>query len=183
MRRAGTGRLPDGARVTWTVADGSRGRRWREAVADATGIRHSLLFETGPDRRFSHLELATPAGLLTLHPERDGTLHGNVVDAAGVRHVVGLPWQADGVVDVAGSAITAAAAAWLLDGQGPRAKAAAPATVLRIEAGLGLGVRSTVITRLWEGSWRAAGGSRFAADLEGLPALADGKTWPLEQAE
>ena len=33
--------------------------------------------------RFSHLELAAAAGLWTLHPEGDGTLHGNHVDPRG----------------------------------------------------------------------------------------------------
>jgi hypothetical protein len=167
--------------VTWTVADGSKGRRWREVVRDAAGVRHSLLFETGPDRRFSHLELATPAGLLTLHPEGDGGLHGNAVNAEGVRHVVGLGWDPDGVVELEGSAVTTAAAAWLVS----RAvrEASSPVVVLRIHADLGLDVRSTTVSRLWEGSWRLAGGPRLVADLEGLPALSDAETWPLEQAE
>jgi hypothetical protein len=96
------------------VAEGRRGRRWREAIVGPAGLRHSLLLETAPGGRFSHLELAAPAGLLTLHPEPDGTLHGNVVEAGGIRHVTGLPWDADGVVDVEGSTIAGAACAGLL---------------------------------------------------------------------
>ena len=61
----------------------------------------------GSGRRFAHLELSTAAGLLTLHPERDGTLHGNAVTAAGMRHVVGLPWPADSLLVVHGSPISA----------------------------------------------------------------------------
>jgi hypothetical protein len=180
VRRAGSGRLPDGGWVTWTVADGSKGRRWREVVTDETGIRHSLLFETAPDRRFSHLELASPAGLLTLHPEADGTLHGNVVGRDGVRHVVGLPWTRDGLVDLAGSAITAAASAWLLEREpGPPS----PTTVLGISAALALDAHPVVVARRWDGSWGIAGASRFAADLDGLPVLADGATWSLEVGE
>jgi hypothetical protein len=181
VRRAGSGRLPDGARVTWTVADGARGRRWREAITDAAGIRHSLLLETGPDRRFAHLELSTPAGLLTLHPEADGTLHGNVVDAAGVRHVVGLSWDPDGLVDLEGSAITAAACAWRLDG-GPSASGMRPVIVLRVSAGLGLEVVRASAERLWEGSWRLGGRTRVAADADGAPVPLEGESWPLELA-
>jgi hypothetical protein len=181
VRRAGSGRLPDGGRVTWTVADGSKGRRWREVVIEGSGIRHSLLFETAPDRRFSHLELASPAGLLTLHPEADGTLHGNVVGADGVRHVIGLPWSREGLVDLAGSAVTTAASAWLLERMEPGPSA--PLMVLRISAALALDAHPVVVARRWDGSWGIAGASRFAADLDGLPVLADGVTWPLEVGE
>jgi hypothetical protein len=181
VRRAGTGRLPDGARVTWTIADGSRGRRWREVVIDETGIRHSLLFETGPDRRFSHLELATPAGLLTLHPEGDGTLHGNVVGREGVRHVAGLAWELDAVVSVSASAITNAAAAWLFAARG--AAGAETITVLRIDRSLGLQASRVPIERVAERSWRMADGTQLAAAADGLPMLADGDSWPLEQGD
>ena len=79
LRRAGTG--PDGDGRPRLVV--GRGRQARPALAgddpaDGAGLRHALLLETAPDGSFSHLELATPAGLLTLHPEGDGTLHGNV---------------------------------------------------------------------------------------------------------
>src|SRR5689334_12470317 len=82
QRRAGHVRVGGGASITWSVAEGHRGRRWREVVrvgGGRPGIRHSLLLETDPDGRFNHLELSTEGGLLTLHPEGDGTLHGNAV--------------------------------------------------------------------------------------------------------
>jgi hypothetical protein len=180
VRRAGTGRLPDGARVTWTVADGSKGRRWREAVTDGSGIRHSLLFETSPDRRFAHLELATTAGLLTLHPEGDGTLHGNVVDRSGVRHVVGLAWERDGLVHLDGSAITAAAAAWLLSG---RSVASSAISVLRISPALRVDVAVVDVTRRGDGSWDGVGAARFAAAADGLPLLDETEDWALELPE
>ncbi len=185
MRRAGTGRLSAGEHVTWTVADGSRGRRWREVVTDGRGVRHALLFETGPDRRFAHLELATPAGLLTLHPEGGGSLHGNVVDAAGVRHVVGLPWDPDGLIELESSAVTPAAGAWLLDagGSGPGTARRRAVTLLRIAAGLGLEVHRAAVERAWDGSWGVAGAARFVADADGLPVLEDASSWPLELAE
>ena len=181
VRRAGSGRLSDGGQVTWTVADGSKGRRWREVVTDAAGIRHSLLLETTPDRQFSHLELATRSGLLTLHPEGDGTLHGNVVGVDGVRHVAGLPWSRDGLVDLEGSPVTSAACAWLLERVEPGPSS--PVTVLRISGALGLDAHPVIVGRRWDGSWGIAGASRFVADLDGLPVLADGSTWPLEVTE
>jgi hypothetical protein len=82
-----------------------------EAIAGAAGLRHSLLLETDPAGRFSHLELATPSGLLTIHPEPGATLHGNVLESGGLRHVVGVAWDADGVVDIAGSVVCGPAAA------------------------------------------------------------------------
>src|SRR6185503_20526967 len=96
---------------------GRRGRRWREVVRvgqGRQGLRHSLLLESDPEGRFAHLELATDVGLLTLHPESDGSLHGNAIvdhgeahlrDATGVEHVRGLPWPADGIALVEGSLI------------------------------------------------------------------------------
>jgi hypothetical protein len=110
LRRAGRGRQPDGSLVTWSVADGRRGRRWREVVTRDGAVVLSLLLETDPDRRFSHLELSTSAGLLTLHPEVDGTLHGNTVTANGVEHVRGVPWDVEGVVIVERSSLSTAAA-------------------------------------------------------------------------
>ena len=72
LRVAGWGTLDDGAGVTWTVAEGRRGRRWREVVVRGDAVGHSLLLETGIDGRFSHLELARAGGLWTFHPETDG---------------------------------------------------------------------------------------------------------------
>jgi hypothetical protein len=110
IRRAGHGRSPDGSLVTWSVADGRRGRRWREVVSRDGAVVLSLLLETDPDRRFSHLELSTSAGLLTLHPEGDGTLHGNAVKPDGLDHVRGIPWDAESVVIVEASSLSSAAA-------------------------------------------------------------------------
>ena len=165
LRRAGRGPSADGSTITWSVAEGRRGSRWREVrVADGAVIS-SLLLELDPSRRFSHLELSTSAGLLTLHPEGDGSLHGNAVGTAGVRHVVGLPWQPDDLLLVAGSPISRAAAAH-------RAEASRP-------SGVALGVVVAVDLTLVR---RAIGRSERAIDLEpdGLPAFAGGEMWPLE---
>lgn len=162
VRRGGRADLGDRAVVTWTVADGSKGRRWREVVVRDGAIVHSLLLETFPDGRFAHLELSTPAGLLTLHPEGDGTLHGNAVTADGVRHVVGLPWPTGAVVLVEGSIVARAAAAVGADGL-----TSLPAVVVSPE----LTLASGMVDRQSIGE---------GLDAEGLPWLDEGASWPLE---
>ena len=161
VRRAGHGRAPDESIVTWSVAEGGRGRRWREVVRTGEGVRSSLLLELDPDGRFSHLELSTAAGLLTLHPERDGTLHGNTVTGAGVGHVIAVPWDRDAVVLLDGSTICHAAASG-----GP------------------LGIRATDALRIGLDLSLARGAATIdpaVISVDGLPALADGASWPLEQ--
>lgn len=167
IRLAGRGRGADGRRVTWTIAEGRRGRRWREVVEDGGGACWSLLYETDPSGRFSHLELATAEGLATLHPEEDGTLHGNVVDADGVRHIEGLPFPADAVLVVAGSNVAGAAVARWVAGHG-RPDAGIAAVVLD-PATLGLRARPL------------AAGDVVPADADGVPQLADADVWPLER--
>ena len=88
LRRAGVGELPDGSVVTWSVAEGARGRRWRWTIAAPTGLRHAGLVELDRDGRIARLELETTDGMLTLHPDGDGrSAHGNVVRAHGVEPV------------------------------------------------------------------------------------------------
>jgi hypothetical protein len=182
VRRAGSGRTATGDRAWWSVAEGRRGRRWREAIVGGDGLRHSLLFETAPDGAFSHLELSTPLGLVTLHPEGDGTLHGNVIEAGGIRHIVGLPWEASGVVDVEGSPIAGAACARLL-GRDLAAGESARRTVLRITSGLLITTGPGSVERIDAETWRIAGGAPVRVDALGLPSLPDAETWPLEQGD
>ncbi len=162
LRRAGRGRASDRGLVVWSVSEGRRGRRWREVRSSADGaVVSSLLLELDPDGSFSHAELATQAGLLTLHPERDGTLHGNVITAAGIEHVRGLPWTPESVVLVEGSPVAAAAAAAAAgDGRAHRA----------IVIGLDLA---------WRVEERAEPST--ALDGRGVPLLADASEWPLEE--
>ncbi|HEY3523411.1 MAG TPA: hypothetical protein VGK63_06880 [Candidatus Limnocylindrales bacterium] len=166
IRRAGECRLIDGSTVTWTVAEGTKGRRWREVVVRDGAIVHSLLLETFPDGRFAHIELAAPTGLLTLHPEGDGTLHGNTVTARGVGHIRGLPWSDATIVLVTGSVVAAVAARHRLqDGDG----------TARLDA---IEIRSDLTLRRTR---------PVAADLsvpigdDGVPAPGDGRSWPLEE--
>ncbi len=153
----------------------------------AMGLRYSLLLETTPDGRFSHLELATPAGLLTLHPEADGTLHGNRLTADGLRHLIGLPWDRAGVVDVEGSPVADAAMAASLATAGPYGSARHPGPdrvlVLRVGTDLELSTTPTAAERLADGSWRLDPGGVRGADHDGLPALDGGESWPLELPE
>ena len=147
--------------MTWSVAAGSRGRRWREVVAAEGTVRSSLLLELDPDGRFSHLELSTAAGLLTLHPEGDGTLHGNAVTHNGVRHVMGWPWERDRAIWVGGSSICLPA------GRRPDGTRATAWQVIDRD----LHLETTV--RVMRPDWSLV-------DAEGLPVLEDGTSWSLE---
>jgi len=180
LRRAGAGTDSGGGRVVWSVAEGGRGRRWREVRTSPSGaVRSSLLLETDPDGRFLHTEISTAAGLLTLHPEPDGTLHGNVVDRAGVHHVAGLPWARDGVVLLEGSPISLAGAATLL------AAAIEPGAVVAragVVVGLDLALRREGfrVERIGAATWRLDDGGHVDLDDRGLPRLGGGADWPLE---
>jgi hypothetical protein len=108
VRRGGTGTLPTGERVVWSIADGARGRRWREMTIASGVMVRSVLLETDPAGRCTRLELATALGLLTLHPEPDdASLHGNVVGEDGVRHLR-FDWSPRHELLIAGSPASAA---------------------------------------------------------------------------
>ncbi len=181
-RLAGWGRLADGASVTWTISEGRKGRRWREVVADGDAVRHALLLETDPDGRFNHLELASAAGLWTLHPEGDGTLHGNHVDPHGttVRHVSGWAFGPEDWVVIAGSPIAAAAIAW------HEATVVAPTGDV-VRAGVVLGRdgrltpdRAIRLERVSVRAWRFAPGDVFEITEDGAPVLEGGGGSDLE---
>jgi hypothetical protein len=172
LRRAGRGTAADGSVITWSVAEGRRGSRWREVRVRGESVVSSLLLELDAAGRFSHLELSTASGLLTLHPEGDGTLHGNAVGAGGVRHVMAVPWTRDDILLVAGSPTSRAAAARRIEaspaGDAPRAK------------GVGFGI---VVGLDLSAERRAIGRSERAVPLDpdGLPIFGDGLSWPLER--
>jgi hypothetical protein len=191
LRRAGHVRSADRASVTWSVAEGHRGRRWRELVRVGNGrpgIRHSLLLETDPDGAFSHLELSTEAGLLTLHPEDDGTLHGNAIvdhaeaglrDATGVEHVRGLAWARDGLALVDGSLVCQLAGVHLL-GARLAAMTSRDQPVIWIPETLWLEVKPVRIERIDDRRWRFGASPVLEVNEDGLPVLPDGSIWPLE---
>lgn len=170
IRRAGTGRFVNLFDVVWSLAEGQKGRRWREVRLVNGGVVSSLLLETFPDGRFAHLEASTAAGLVTLHPEDDGTLHGNTVTAAGIHHVVGVPWPAGSVVVLDGSPIAIAAAAWYLREAKPPRDPSGRQPIVMIDPNL----------RVTAASIPPDGLAHDRIDADGLPVLENGETWPLE---
>jgi hypothetical protein len=179
VRRAGQGRGPDRTFLIWTVAEGRRGRRWREVRYADGGVISSLLLETDAEGQFSYLEASTAAGLITLHPEGGTELHGNVVTAAGVEPVAGLPWSRASIALLEGSAISQAAAAFgLRDRMAPADAGSDPGVMIPLSLSIQPGpIR---VERLDDTRWRFANGDALSIDAEGLPILIDGETWPLE---
>jgi hypothetical protein len=155
LRRAGSGGLADGSVVTWSVAEGSRGRRWRWTLADEAGLRHAGLVELDAAGRFARLELETGEGMLTLHPDADRrSAHGNVVRPGGVTPIQ-LAWADDDGIAIEGDAFGSAIAGgrgsgWLV--------------------GSDLGVRRN----------DRGAPSGIALDERGIPRLSDPREWSLE---
>jgi hypothetical protein len=182
LRFGGRGRGIDGGSVIWSVAEGGRGWRWREVRSTGHAVASSLLLETDATGRFAHLELSTPSGLLTLHPEGDGTLHGHAIVSDGIEHVEGLRWDADGVALLEGSTVCRAAALQLLaDKLEPSTSLAHLAVV--IPPTLWLEVKPVRIERIDVRSWRFGDEEPFEVDPRGLPMLRGGEIWPLERDE
>ncbi len=155
LRRAGTGRQPDGSLVTWSVAEGARGRRWRWTVADGDGLRHAGLVELDRDGRFARLELERGSGMLTLHPDRERTMaHGNVVRPEGVDPLA-VSWSDGDGIAIEGDGFGSAVAGW---------------------QGRGLLVGRDLRLRRPEN----APGLALHADDRGVPLLIDAQEWPLE---
>jgi hypothetical protein len=147
--------LEDGSMVTWSVAEGARGRRWRWTIAMGEGLRHAGLVELDPDGRFGRLELETARGMLTLHPDADRrSAHGNVVRPGGVEPVEVAWSDDDGLAiddDPFGSAVACwRGSGWVID----------PDLQLRREDG---------------GDTRA-----LELDERGIPRLDVAREWPLE---
>jgi hypothetical protein len=180
LRVGGRGQGADGASVVWSVAEGNRGRRWREVRNVGGGMASSLLLETDPAGQFAHLELSTPSGLFTLHPEGDGTLHGHAIVSDGVEHVTGLPWDHDGIVLLEGSTVCRLAAvaglALVVAAGTSRGHLAAV-----IPPTLWLEVSPVRVERIDATTWRFGGDEAFAVDERGLPILRGGEIWPLER--
>jgi hypothetical protein len=179
LRLAGRGRLLDGGLVTWSLAEGIRGRRWRATLGDGGRLRAALLLEVAVDGRPMKLELATPVGLLTVHPEPDGVLHGNVVTAAGVGPI-DVPFGGALALDVERLPIGAAVACHGLAGSvGVGEGIELP--VVRL--GHDLSVRSSVarVGRRAPGAW-TIDGAPLDLDARGVVVLGEAHEWPLETA-
>ena len=209
VRRGGRAVLPSGELIVWSIADGRRGRRWREAVSADGKLLRTLLAETNQAGRLVRLELATAAGLLTLHPDLEETvLHGNVVTPTGIRHLTFDPTivRVDG--SPAAGAIAVASLAGLVE-VGATMRVDLVVVDDRLEPRSG----SWAVSRLEPRTWRlvephepgsgggsgpevrdageAVGGKAASGaivgggehilrlDEHGLPVIA-GETWPLE---
>jgi hypothetical protein len=144
-----------------------------------------VLLETTTDGAVARLEVSSAAGLLTLHPD-GATLHGNVVRPLGIDHVT-LPWPADTVLLVAGSPVTAAAAARVL---ARRVGVGEGRSVAVVEVDGELRVRAATyrVARVAPDRWLmlpAAGehGPALELDADWAPVLAGAATWPLESED
>lgn len=179
VRRAGRFGDADGRTVTWSVADGRRGRRWRWTIARADGALDAVhTLETDPDGTFSRLESAGPERLLTLHREADGSLHGNRVAATGVEHLAYAP--APRLVLLGGDALGLAA---LVAGLPPLAEAVV-VELLVVSDDLATSVETARVVPDGQRSIRLELGGAIRhveLDVDGLPAGAAASTsWPLE---
>jgi len=185
LRRAGWGRLGAGRRLLWTVAEGERGRRWRSSIIDAAGrLERTLLLEVTSGGTIGRLELASAAGLLTLHPSHDGSaVHGNVATPMGMRHIA-LAWSATHRILVDGSPIgTAVVLTGLADTIGVGEGRIVP--VLAVSDDLDAVPAVRRFARVGPGTWWVvdpAGGARdrVVLDERGVPVLDAHEEWPLE---
>jgi hypothetical protein len=189
VRLAGHGVDRLGRAVTWTIADGERGRRWREATAGAEAgdgspgsLAHAITLETGHAGQWLRLEVAAAAGLLSLHPDRDGSINGNVVSEAGVRHI------AKGVVepplvDVRDSLVAETALCRALERQ-VAAGEGSTVSVVRVSPTLDVEVAQLQVMRTDARTWEltdADGIRTVSMGDRGAPVTSDaGAKWPLE---
>jgi hypothetical protein len=182
IRLAGIVAQDEATEVIWSIAEGWRGRRWREASVRLGRLAGTRVIEISPEGRLQRIEAAAPVGMLTLHPSEDGsTLHGNVVTAEGVRHLA-LPWGPAHRLVVAGSIGAVAVACQGLD----TLIQPGGSTVFRgisIDADLSIGEGSVRIERSGLSGWRISAPefsveSAAELDSDGLPQ--GGVGWPLE---
>jgi hypothetical protein len=189
VRLAGHGLDRLGRAVTWTIADGERGRRWREATTGlgtaegaSGGLAHAVTMETGHAGQWLRLEVAALAGLLSLHPDRDGSVNGNVVSETGVRHV-GLGIVEPPLVDVRGSLVAETALCRALERQ-VAAGEGSTVSVVRVSATLDIEVAELQVMRTDARTWELAdadGIRTVSMGDRGAPVTSDaGAKWPLE---
>ncbi len=186
VKAGGRAIAPDGRSIVWSVAEGPRGRRWREAIVQGGSLHRSLLLEVSPAGAPTRLELTTEAGLLTLHPDIEGReLHGNVVTTSGVRHLR-FDWSFEHELFVVGSPAGAAVALRrfadiLAVGE------ARPVPVVWIDDALEPRPGAWQVTRTGSDAWelRDLDGTEtrpIRVDEDGIPILPRAERWPLEMA-
>jgi hypothetical protein len=191
LRLGGRHVLATGETVVWSIADGRRGRRWRELTIVDGVARRSILFEMDPAGEVSRLEIGSAAGLLTLHPVgRPAAIHGNLVSAAGIRHL-SFPGEAGTVLVVDGSPASDAIVLGRPELAGLAVGAGRRFAAFRVDERLDPEPVEIEITRLETRSWRwttwptdgppSTGPPRTVRlGADGLVELADGARWPLE---
>ncbi len=181
LRVGGTTRLREGVRLLWSMAEGARGRRWRATLTGHGGLQGVLLLEVTPAGRPSRLEVATPAGLLTLHPEADErSIHGNVVRADGVSPLA-FAWGPDHELDLAGVPFgLAVAARRRAAGLGVGEALSCPVLVVGADLAVRAGERR--LLRIGATRWRSEGPDGVAEELSVDPdGLIDADArWDLE---
>jgi hypothetical protein len=135
--------------------------------------------------RPARLEIASVAGVLTLHPEPSGGLHGNVVTPTGVRHLA-LDWSDahEIAVDrspIATSVIVHRLSGFVPVGQGRDVEVAVVTENLEVKPG------TRRFERISDTTWRIEGGERprsLSIDERGIPTWPDGDgdaiEWALE---
>ena len=183
-RIGGRARTIDGATIVWSRADGTRGTRWREVLDRDGRMTRTVLVEVSSDGFINRLEVATPAGLLTLHPGAAGsTLHGNVVTPNGVRHL-SFPWGRDHDILLLGSPAIASTTLSRIASAVPVGQAIGM-EMLVIDDALEPRLLPWRIQREGESTWEVRQPEtgqvrRLTLDPTGYPVLADAEVWPLE---
>jgi hypothetical protein len=182
LRQAGHGLSVDGQRAWWSVAEGSRGRRWRE-VREVAGVTLGILLELDPLGRWSRLEMTSASGLLTLHPEwAEDAVHGNVATADGLRHVA-MEWSSRHRLLVPGSIAALAALARSLETT-CRVGESAVVPGLAVDPYLHIDPVMIRVSRRAHDTWilGVVGAEPEIVRLEpdGWPVVPDASTWALE---
>lgn len=184
-RRGGHGTAATGEHITWSLAEGARGTRWRETATRDGALLRSVLLETTPAGTVARLEIATAEGLLTLHPASDAAaIHGNVVTPTGIRHLA-FDWSPAHELVVIGAATADAVVARRLALTLPVGEHA-EVEVLAIDDALRPRPERWRIDRLDPARWRFRALSARGAGREtvvapdGSPPLDAAESWPLE---
>jgi len=191
LRRAGMIPLTSGDTLTWSVAEGRPGRRWRTVVVSADrGLRGTTLLELTSAGSFIRLERTTAAGSRTLHPDTDGSaLHGNVVGGDGVRPIA-VAWSPTRAIVIDGDPVSIWALIHRLRSAiGVGEGLEVPALV--IDGGLRVAWSRLRVARLTDDRWLVAEASGIGAgaadevvvDVRGLPGGGGTLEWPLEEPD
>jgi hypothetical protein len=184
VRRGGRGTTLGGHTLTWTQAEGDRGTRWREALERNGNLVRALLLEVSPQGRPTRLEMVTPAGLLTLHPEPDESrVNGNAVGLDGVRHL-SFAWSSEHDLLILDSPASAGIVLRRLAAVVP-VGASRTLDLLHVDDDLDPRPVQWVFDRVERHAWVARGTEgtterRLTVDDDGRPVLAGAVTWPLE---